>query len=148
MLSVWILPLWSNHITGAGQKPHTGSVVLPVADNILKWMFFASVLLVIGPNIWFKIMNMQWKIWYRDAWYLWCKNSKNLLFLDILAVIQLKSHIFEIRQKAFLPNAPWNIGQNGLFVRFWKYGLLTELQARTTRNCRFLYYCIITIRYP
>ena len=32
----------------------------------------------------------------------------------------------------------WNIGQKGLFVGIWKDGLLTELQARTSRDCRFL----------
>ncbi len=36
-------------ITGGGQKLCTGRVVLPVADNIFKWMFFASVLLVSDP---------------------------------------------------------------------------------------------------
>ncbi len=29
--------------TGGGQKLRTGSLVLPVADNIFQWMYFASV---------------------------------------------------------------------------------------------------------
>ncbi len=35
-------------ITGGGQKVCTGRVVLPVADNIFKWMYFASVCMVLG----------------------------------------------------------------------------------------------------
>ena len=40
-------------------------------------------------------------------------------------VIQLINHLFKIRPKAF-------------FVRFWIEGLLAELQARMSRDCRFL----------
>ncbi len=42
-----INPIWGNY-TGGGQKLRTGSLVFPVADNIFKWMYFASVLLANG----------------------------------------------------------------------------------------------------
>ena len=41
----------TQHFTGAGQKLCTNRVVLPVADNIFKWKFFASVLLVAEPKV-------------------------------------------------------------------------------------------------
>ncbi len=46
------------------------------------------------------------------------KIAKICYLWTTLPVIRLKDNIFEIRQ---------NIGQKGLFVRFWKDGLLTEL---------------------
>ncbi len=48
----------TSQFTGGGKKLRTGSLVLPVADSIFKWMYFASVLL----DIWQKMAHTPWDI--------------------------------------------------------------------------------------
>ncbi len=40
-----IIIVHTNHFTRGGQKLRTGSLVLPVAEKIFRWMYFASFLL-------------------------------------------------------------------------------------------------------
>ncbi len=53
----------------------------------------------------------------KDTWYLWAKNSKNMLLLDVLV---------------------WNSANKPYLTGFWKDGLLAELQVRMSRSCRLL----------
>ncbi len=65
------------------------------------------------------------------------KIAKIVNLWTLWRVIQPISHLFKIRQKTFLPKAaPLTSMEHlakRLFVRFWK----DELQAKTSRGCRF-----------
>ncbi len=53
----------------------------------------------------------------KDTWYLWGKNSENMQLLDVLVCNTANKPSFQNLTKSH-------------FVRFWKGGLLAELQAR------------------
>ncbi len=66
---------------------------------------------------------------FKDTCWLWCKNSKNLQLLDIQACISANKPSFQNLTNI----VGWPTSKKGL-----KDALLTELQARMSRSCRFL----------
>ena len=62
------------------------------------------------------------------------KNSKICTFWTFWPVIHPINHLFQIRQKAFLPNAPLF---KKVLDRFWKDGIIRQLSTKISRSAVF-----------